>query len=155
MKNQIIETWQINNRVNLMLLDAISDEGFGCTLSKRGGRNVALQFVHLHYVRLLHLEHGDKKLFAGQTKIDTAGKVDRKLLKKRLTESAEAITEWLKQGIANDGKLKGFKRGVVPFLGYIINHEGHHRGSIILTLKQCGHPVPKDSRYGIWAWNQI
>ena len=41
MKDQIIETWHINNRVNLMLIDAINEEGLNCTLSKRGGRTVA------------------------------------------------------------------------------------------------------------------
>ena len=40
-------------------------------------------------------------------------------------------------------------------LGNSIAHESHRRDGVLLTLKQCGHPVPKEIRDGIWAWNQI
>ena len=155
MKEQIIETWHINNRVHLMLIDAIRDEGLHCTLSKRGGGTPAKQFTHLHNLRLWRLEKVDKELLKGQSKIDTAGTIDKALLKKRLNESGAAIAKMIKNGIVDGGKIKGFKRGVIPFLGYMISHESHHRGNILLTLKQCGHKIPKDVLYGIWAWNQI
>lgn len=155
MQDQIIKTWEINNRVNIMLIESISDEGLECSLSKRGGRDVARQFAHLHYVRLYRIEKAAKNLLENQTQIDPKSDITRKLLLKRLNESSKGITQILKLGIENDGKVKGFKRGVIAMLSYLINHEGHHRGSIILTLKQCGYPVPKDIRDGIWAWNQI
>ncbi len=155
MKAQIIETWHINNRVHLMLIDAIRDEGLHCTLSKRGGGTPAKQFTHLHNLRLWRLEKVDKELLKGQTKIETAGTIDKALLKKRLSESGAAIAKMIENGIDDGGKIKGFKRGVIPFLGYMISHESHHRGNILLTLKQCGHKIPKDVQFGIWAWNQI
>jgi len=51
-KQQCIETWEINSRVNIKLLDGIAEEDLEDILSKRGGRTVALQFAHLHNVRL-------------------------------------------------------------------------------------------------------
>jgi uncharacterized damage-inducible protein DinB len=52
----------------------------------------------------------------------------------------------------DSGKVKNFKPGVVAFLGYVIAHESHHRGQIILSLKQSGHSVSKKVGYGIWEW---
>ena len=138
-----------------MLIDAISDEGLHCTLSKRGGGTPAKQFTHLHNLRLWRLDKVDKELLKGQSKIDPAGTIDKALLKQRLNESGAAIAKMIENGIDDGGKIKGFKRGVIPFLGYMISHESHHRGNILLTLKQCGHKIPKDIQYGIWAWNQI
>ena len=52
MKEQLSEAWLINNSMNLLLIDNITDNGMQKTLSTRGGRNVYQQSLHLHNVRI-------------------------------------------------------------------------------------------------------
>jgi uncharacterized damage-inducible protein DinB len=152
---RILEPWHINHRVNLMLLEAITPEGLKCTLSARGGRDVGRQFAHMHDVRLWNLEAAAKPLWKGMTRVDPKGKIDRALLERRLTESTEAVATWLGESLAAGGVVKSFKRSAITRLVYFIAHEAHHRGSVLLTLKQCGHKVPQDLAYGIWDWGRI
>ena len=58
----------------------------------------------------------------------------------------------LRKSLESDGRVKGFKPHAAGFLGYLIAHESHHRGQIILTLKQNGHAIDKKVQYGIWEW---
>jgi hypothetical protein len=91
----------------------------------------------------------------GLEKIEKEDAYNKSLLKKSLEASAGSVAELFKIGIENDGKIKGFKRGVIPLMGYFIAHDSHHRGSILLTLKQCGHKVDQQIQYGIWEWNKM
>ena len=65
MLDELLEAWRTNERINHFLLEGISDEGLACSLSKRGGRDVARQFAHLHNVRVWHLEKRTKDLATG------------------------------------------------------------------------------------------
>ena len=152
---QLLEAWGVNNRVNLMLLDAISPAGMKSTLSTRGGRDVARQFAHMHNVRVQWLEVSAKDLAGGLTKFDTEDSPAAGVLKKNLKASADAIGALIDRSVADGGKVKSYKRGVATMLGYFIAHEGHHRGSILLTLKQTGNKVPSEVQWGIWDWGKI
>ena len=79
---------------------------------------------------------------------------DKKALIKALDESAAGIAELLSNSWDNEGKVKGFKKGVLPLLGYFISHESHHRGNIILTLKQSGEELSDAIKWGLWEWGK-
>ena len=78
MTDQVLETWQINNRINLRLIDRISDAGMRSTLSRRGGRNVVRQFVRLHNVCMWHLSRRAKPLMSGAHTSATDDEFDRR-----------------------------------------------------------------------------
>lgn len=153
MIDQLIDAWLTNNRINVFLLDHISDEGMQCTLSAHGGRNVSRQFAHLHNVRVMQIEARAKDLAKGLKTFATKDEPGQAALKDHLNASADRVAQFLRQ--CAEGKRKAIKKGVVAMLGYFIAHESHHRGSILLTLKQCGHPVDQDARFAIWDWDKM
>ena len=148
---QFIDTWEIHNRINLYLLSAIKEEYLtGISASK--GRNVGEQFAHIHNVRLMWLKAADPTLLKGQNKIEKEEKISKKILADELTKSAKAIATLLEKGF-EEGKVKGFKPHPAAFFGYLISHESHHRGQIMLALKQSGHPIDQKVQYGLWEWS--
>ena len=155
MVDQMLEAWHTNNRINLLLLDRITDEGLRCTLSKRGGRDVSRQFAHMHDIRVWALQNRAKDLARGLEVFASKESPDRNTLKSALNASCDAIGLFLADLVAGKPKRRGLKKGWISHLSYFIAHESHHRGSIILTLKQSGHNLDQETRYAIWNWDKI
>ena len=154
MKEQLLETWNIHHRMNMLLINNTSDAGMQKSLSTRGGRTIFLQWVHIHNVRLQWLEICAKDIFKKYKPLDKETGFERKVLCKSLDDSAKGIQELLSRGWDDGGKVKGFKKGVIPMLGYFIAHESHHRGNILLTLKQSGEKIPDAVKWGLWEWGK-
>src|SRR5258705_10790148 len=87
-EKQLLETWEIHNRINLYLLDAVEPAAL-VSLSASKGRTVGEQFAHIHNVRLMWLKSAAPKLLAGVMKTEKKQAVDKKQLTKRLGESRE------------------------------------------------------------------
>ena len=155
MVKQMLEAWQTNNRINLFLLARITDEGLRCSLSKHGGRDVARQFAHMHDVRVWALQTRARELAKGLEVFASKESPHRNTLKSSLSASCDAVGRFLADLIDEKPKRRGFKKGWVSHLSYFIAHESHHRGSIILTLKQSGCPLDQETRYAIWNWDKI
>ncbi len=159
MLDELLEAWRTNNRINLFLFDHISPAGMKCTLSKRGGREVARQFAHMHDVRVYALEKRAKDLAVGLRKFQSKG-ADKVIptkaeLRKAFSTSSKAVETFLGDVLSGAAKRRGFRKGIFTTLGYFIAHESHHRGSILLTLKQSGHKLDNATASAIWAWDQI
>lgn len=148
--NEMIETWAIQNRINLYLLDAIDPAALQLK-GPTGGRTVGAQFAHLHNVRLMWLKSARPELLEGLTKLE-GDAPSKEELAAALTASGEAMAALLAEALQPGGKVKGFKPHPTAFLGYLIAHEAHHRGQIVLTLKALKLQVDKKVLFGIWEW---
>jgi uncharacterized damage-inducible protein DinB len=148
---QLLDTWRIHNRINLYLLDAIPEEALADAPGTKG-RSVGEGLAHLHNVRLMWFKAAAPTILERYQKIekDDAGRKD--LLRASLEASGVGVEDLLREAIAAGGKVKGFKPHATAFLGYLISHESHHRGQILLALKACGHKVDQKVGYGIWEW---
>ncbi len=154
MRDELLEAWMTNHRINVHLLEAITDEGLASTLSTRGGRDVARQFAHLHNVRIWHLEKRARDLADALETFESKYSPRKAELLDALAASTDRIATFLLDVLEGVPKRRGFKKGIFTTLAYFVAHESHHRGSILLTLKQCGHMPSKDVVYGLWGWDQ-
>ena len=154
MKSQLIKAWQTHQAMNELVLNNIPESALDLSLSSRGGRNIRQQFIHMHQVRLQWLELSDKELFSTQTALDKAAPVDKSTLLKALAASSGALLELFSKSWDQEGKIKNFKAGLIPMLCYFVSHESHHRGNILLTIKQSGEKIPDNVKWGLWEWSR-
>lgn len=151
-EEHLLETWQINHRVNLYLLEATQPEHLDSRLLSKN-RSAGEQFAHIHNVRLMWLKASAPELPGELIKIENENAADKALLQKSLAQSGAAISALLTKSVREQGgKIRGFKPHATAFLGYLISHEAHHRSQIILALKQAGNPLDKKTLFGIWEW---
>ena len=146
----LIDTWEISHRINEYLLTEIKEEYFD-DVSPTKGRTIGEQLAHIHNVRLMWIKVSAPDLMSSLEKIEKEEKLTKKILLDAYKKSTAAISELLKRGIET-GKIKNFKPHPEAFLGYLIAHEAHHRGQIILALKANKHLPDKKILFGIWEW---
>ena len=71
-QKQLLETWDIHDRINIYLLEAIDESALGSHSASKG-RSVAEQLAHIHNVRLMWLKSGTPDLLKGLEKIEKSG----------------------------------------------------------------------------------
>lgn len=138
----------------LFMIEHLPDEALKATLSERGGLDIARQLAHLHMVRVWRLEAFSKKIKTKLIEFEKGESPTKEKLKQALAPSSEVLEKYLGHCIENGGAVSNFKCGVVPMLGYFISHEAHHRGNILLTMKQCGFKLLDELKWYLWEWNK-
>ncbi|CAN5163990.1 DinB family protein [soil metagenome] len=151
MSDPLVETWEINNRINLYLLEALKPGNLEVELKPKG-RTVGTLFSHMHNVRLMWLKVAGPALLAQVRKIEVEEELSTNLLTESLNASGNAITELITTSLANEGRVKGFKPHVTAFVGYLISHESHHRGQVAMALRIAGATLDKKVSFGMWEW---
>jgi uncharacterized damage-inducible protein DinB len=144
----VLRSFEIHNRIHLYLLDALHPDVWLATQPGGKGRTLAALIAHIHGVRLMWLKAGGgKALPAALEKTATIAEA-----RKALQQTGTAIRDWLAPILNGSAKISGFKPDAWAFVAYLIAHEAHHRGQMLLLARQLGRPVDKSTSFGLWEW---
>ena len=147
----LIDAWRLNNRVDLYLLDALTDEQLDIKIDK--GKDMRGQFAHLVNVRRMWLKMYARDLLDTDEKSDRR-KASRDDLVRDLIATSECLARLLERAGSADGKIKGRKGSVAQFFAGMMAHEGYHRGQIELGMRQAGQELPFEVQLGVWEWDK-
>jgi len=149
--NDILTTWDKHTEMNSLLMTAVKDDYLKDTTTS-GGRNIADQFAHLHNVRMMWLSEltSESQVEGLDAEIDNVESLKPDYIRDQLAKSNLVLRQVLSDALQRNEK--NWPMSPVRFMAYLISHESHTRGQIILALKQSGHPAPPQVAFGIWQW---
>lgn len=156
----IVPAWRTNDRVTIFLVENLPGDVWEELIPGTPRRTIRGVAGHIHnarctWVKTLGREHG----IVPPALVDR-NKVSRQRLVSALERSGEAVAKLLRFGCEHDGRIppsrayvwRNLPLDVGHVLGYLIAHEGHHRGQIVLAARQLGHRLPSSVTAGLWQW---
>jgi uncharacterized damage-inducible protein DinB len=151
-RDGILGMWRRNNEISLYLLAQVPARGMTAVPSGSKGRDVTAQFAHLARVRRGWVEYFTTGRHPRLPRYDKTRPPSKAALRQALAASGRDVETFLRRALDGDAKPRMFGRDPVRWCGYLIAHDAHHRGQILLALKQSGLRLPdKIALNGVWG----
>lgn len=148
---EIVATWKRHQQILLFLLQRIPEKHLGSLPAGSKGRDVARQFAHLNRNRLGWLHFHATGARPELPKSSKGERPKKKELQASLKASGKSVEELLAKALRKEARVRMFGKSPVRWLGYLIAHESHHRGQILVALKQSGVVLDAKITEGLWG----
>jgi len=160
LRDTILGAWKTNNRVTTYLVEHLPSALWDEKIPGAPRRTVRMIAGHLHNARCLWIKTlGKPHGIAVPPHVDRF-KVKPKELARALSRSSTGVLSVLQLGIDHGGHVppspsyvwRNLPLDVGHVLSYLVTHEAHHRGQLVMLARELGHRLPRDVTNGLWQW---
>lgn len=156
----LIESFAVNERMNQFVIRHLDSQAWEAKPPGKRGRTIAAIFAHVHNTRLKRV-----RLSAPELKLPAPlgpARCTKKQASAGLAASAGSCLEMIRKSFESptrrtflrDGWARPWPAGAA-MVTYMISHEAHHRGQILMLAHQLGKPLPRAAGGQIWNWERL
>jgi len=157
---RITAAWETNNQATIHLVRHLPSKAWRLEVPNIPRKTIGMIAAHLHNSRC-----GWIKSLGARDGIKVPARVNlyratQAQVVAALPRSSRGMIDLIELGVARGGRLpsavwQNFPTDLEHFLSYFAAHEGHHRGQLIMAVRQLGHRLPREVVNGVWQWTRF
>jgi len=157
---RVIAAWRTNNQATVYLIRQLPTRLWTREVPGIPRKTIGTIAAHLHNSRCMWIKSLGARHGVSVPALVDLRRVRQAQLVKALSRSSEGMIDLIELGIAQGGRVpratwQNFPTDLEHFLSYFAAHEGHHRGQIIMAVRQLGERLPRDVAGGLWQWTKL
>jgi uncharacterized damage-inducible protein DinB len=162
LRETLLDAWKTNNRVTVFLIENLPAGLWEASMPGAPRRTIRMLAGHIHNARCMWLKTLGKEHGIAVPRPVNRYKVTPRELAGALARSGEGIRRLLEFGCDQGGRIpptasyvwRNLPLDVGHVLSYLIAHEGHHRGQIVMLARQLDYRLPAEITNGLWHWTK-